>query len=446
MTKSEYGVKLSNLFMDKEFYVTSTTSDFQKLVNSINKMVDKLRKAKALTRREALATKATDAAMARFYGLSKVHKPGVPLRPIVSLRGTPTFGLSKLLYQRLCFLTEDSKWTVKSADEFLTRIKHLEEEADKMMVSFDVISLFTSIPPALAIDTIDGFLQEKYDETDQKLKRAHIIELLELCLQTFFTFNGQVYEQNKGTPLGSSLSGLIAEAVLQRLEQLVFSSYPPKFWARYVDDTFVIIKRSHVQAFRALLNSIFPDIQFAMEEEVNNQLPFFDVQPKTDGTFHTSVYRKEAYAEVILHYQNNHPVAHKRNTVNTLLNRAKTHCFDKGQTGRMLGSRIHEHKLAVRRGDGLLQLAAHTYETGHDFNFAATKIITHARCKTSRELIEAWASDENSVNRFIDLAPPYRTLRSYLWTKKPLVSDWPLPPPINVTNLCCCFISDDGLQ
>ncbi|VDL91170.1 unnamed protein product [Schistocephalus solidus] len=78
------------------------------------------------------------------------------------------------------------------------------------------------------------------------------------------------------------------------------------------------------------------------------------------------------------------------------------------QTGRMLGSCIFEHKLAVRRGDCLTQVAAHTYETCREFNFAATKIIAHARCKKCREVIEVWASDENSVNRLIDLAPAYR--------------------------------------
>ncbi|BHF74054.1 hypothetical protein SprV_0401713800 [Sparganum proliferum] len=122
-------------------------------------------------------------------------------------------------------------------------------------------------------------LREKYDETDQQLKRAHIIEHLELYLKTFFTFNGQVYEQKKATPMGSPLSGLNAEAVLQRLEQLVFSSYPPKFWARYVDDTLVVIKRSEVKAFKALLKSIFSDIQLTMEKEVNNQLPFLELLP-----------------------------------------------------------------------------------------------------------------------------------------------------------------------
>ncbi|BHF58999.1 hypothetical protein SprV_0100195400 [Sparganum proliferum] len=77
-------------------------------------------------------------------------------------------------------------------------------------------------------------------------------------------------------------------------------------------------------------------------------------------------------------------------------------------------TRIHEHKLAVRRGDALSQVAANAYEMGHEFNFAATKIVAHAGNKTGRELIEAWASDEDSVNRFIDLAPAYRALRSHL--------------------------------
>ncbi|BHF61567.1 hypothetical protein SprV_0100454200 [Sparganum proliferum] len=281
-------------------------------------------------RREALAAKASDAAMARFYGLPKVHKPGVPLRPIVPLRGTPNSGLSKWLYQRLCFLTKDSKWTVKSTEEFLSRIKRLEVEADEVMVSFGAISLFTSIPPALAIHTIDGFLREKYDETDQQLKRVHIIELLELCLKTFVTFNGQVYEQKKGTPMGSPLSGLIAEAVLQRLERLVFSSYPPKFWTRYVDDTFVIIKRGDVLTFKALLHSIFLDIEFTMEEELNNQLAFLDVQVTKleDGKIRTTVYRKATNTRRILHFRSNHPVGHKRSCVRTLFQRVQTHCSD----------------------------------------------------------------------------------------------------------------------
>ncbi|BHF64852.1 hypothetical protein SprV_0200786000 [Sparganum proliferum] len=505
MDKAEYCTKVGNLLMDKEAYAPSTVSEFKKLVNSINNTIGKLRKAGALTRREALAAKASDTAMARFNGLPKVHKQGVSLRPIVSLRGTPTFGLSKWLYQRLCFLAKDSEWTVKSAEEFLTRIKHLEVEADEEMVSFDVISLFTSIPPALAINTIDGFLREKYDETDQQL-------------------NGQVYEQKKGTPMGSPLSGLIAEAVLQRLEQQVFSSYPPKFWARYVDDTFVVIKRSEVKAFKALLNSIFPDIQFTMEEEVNNQLPFLDVQITrlTDGKIRTTVYRKATNTRRILHFRSNHPVGHKRSCVRTLFQRVQTHCSDDsgrkeeinylqtlfkangypksfirnclkkphferssgekpkfwlsipyvknvseatarilkpfgfgvahkpectirqqimkpkdplptteqsavvysipclncnaryvGETGKRLGTRLHEHQLAINRKDKLSLVYGHIRELNHDFAFDKARVIGRANEKMARLVLESWSST-GTLKRTIDLHPAYQALRTRL--------------------------------
>ncbi|BHF79193.1 hypothetical protein SprV_0602231200 [Sparganum proliferum] len=77
--------------------------------------------------------------------------------------------------------------------------------------------------------------------------------------------------------MGSPISGFIAEAVLQRLESLVFQHHRPKFWARYVDDTFVVIERDQVLTFQEHLNAVFPDIQFTMEEGENNQLAFPDV-------------------------------------------------------------------------------------------------------------------------------------------------------------------------
>nr|VZI46535.1 unnamed protein product [Spirometra erinaceieuropaei] len=119
-------------------------------------------------------------------------------------------------------------------------------------------------------------------------------ELLKLCLRTYFMFNGTIYEQVKGTPMGSPISGFIAEAVLQRLESLVFQHHRPKFWARYLDDTFVVIERDQVLTFQEHLNAVFPDIQFTMEEEENNQLAFLDVLVcrKDSGELKTKVFRK----------------------------------------------------------------------------------------------------------------------------------------------------------
>ncbi|BHF81668.1 hypothetical protein SprV_0802480100 [Sparganum proliferum] len=125
-------------------------------------------------------------------------------------------------------------------------------------------------------------LQSKYDETQNRVGHAQILQLLKFCLRTYFTFDGTIYEQVKGTPMSTTISGYIAEAVLQRLESLVFQHHKPKFWDRYVDVTFVVSGRDQVMTFQEHLNAVFPDIQFTMEEEENNQLAFLDVLKQRD--------------------------------------------------------------------------------------------------------------------------------------------------------------------
>ncbi len=75
--------------------------------------------------------------------------------------------------------------------------------------------------------------------------------------------------------MGSPISGLFAEAVLQRLERLVFAVIAPQLWKRYAADTFVIIMKD--PSFHQLLNTTLPGIEFAMEETINDILPFLEV-------------------------------------------------------------------------------------------------------------------------------------------------------------------------
>ncbi|BHF74745.1 hypothetical protein SprV_0501783300 [Sparganum proliferum] len=126
----------------------------------------------------------------------------------------------------------------------------------------------------------------------------------------------------------SPISGFIAEAVLQRLELLVFQHHRPKFRAPYVDDTFVVIDRDQVLTFKEHLNAVFPDIQFTMEDEENNQLAFLDVLVchKDCGGLKTKVFRKATNTVQVLNFNSNHPISHKRSCVRTLYRRVKTHC------------------------------------------------------------------------------------------------------------------------
>ncbi|BHF63670.1 hypothetical protein SprV_0200666400 [Sparganum proliferum] len=211
------------------------------------------------------------------------------------------------MFRRLKFLTAESDTTVSSSAQFLEKLRG-----------------------DLAIETIELLLQNKYDETENRLGRAQVLQLLKLCLRTYFTFDGTIYEQVKGTPMGSPISGFIAEAVLQRLESLVFQHHKPKFWARYVDDTFVVIDQDQLLTFKERLNAVFPDIQFTMEEEENNQLAFLDVLlcRKDCGGLTTNVFRKATNTMQVLNFNSNHPISHKRSCVRTLYRRVETHCSE----------------------------------------------------------------------------------------------------------------------
>nr|VZI38575.1 unnamed protein product [Spirometra erinaceieuropaei] len=328
LDKVDYRNKALMLLNDRESYMVSDAASLKSLLARVNRVLSRLKKEKVITVKEWYMAKPTETPMARFYGLPKVHKPDVPLRPIVSLRGTPTYGLANWLFQKLRFLTAGSETTVNSAEQFLDKIRTVTIEPNERMVSFDVVSLFTSIPQALAVETLSDLFRQNYDEGDCQSTAQDLIEIMGHCFKTFFIFEGITYEQIKGTSMGSSISGLIAEAVLQKLEKRLFGEYEPKFWARYVDDTFVIIDQDKISYYEELLNSIIPDLQFTMEEEVESELSFLDVlicrQP--DGKLATSVYRKPTNTLQMLSYNSNHPLQHRRNCVRTLYRRVETHC------------------------------------------------------------------------------------------------------------------------
>ena len=79
----------------------------------------------------------------KLYGLLKLHKPGIPMRPIVSFCGFPTYQLSKYLTNILQPLTDKSRRKLQSTENFIDAIKTVEIPDDYKLVFFDVKSLFT---------------------------------------------------------------------------------------------------------------------------------------------------------------------------------------------------------------------------------------------------------------------------------------------------------------
>ena len=138
----------------------------------------------------------TGAGPPKYYGLPKVHKPGMPLRPIISSIGSVTHATAKELSRIFKPLVGKSSHHVKNNMDFIESLKGIQLQPEECMVSFDVEALFTSVPVKSAISIIKKHLEEEKDlhqRTTMTVKQ--ITCLLEFCLRTtYFTFQGKMYE------------------------------------------------------------------------------------------------------------------------------------------------------------------------------------------------------------------------------------------------------------
>ena len=93
----------------------------------------------------------------------------------------------------------------------------------------------------------------------------HIIMLLEFCLKnTQFVFQGSLYEQTEGAAMDSPLNPIVANLYMEAFEEKAINTAPtpPSLWRRFVDDTFVIIKKTQKESFINHIKSIDENIHF----------------------------------------------------------------------------------------------------------------------------------------------------------------------------------------
>ena len=150
----------------------------------------------------------TGAGSPKYYGLPKIHKQGVPLRPIISSRGSATYESAKELAKILKPLVGKSPHHVQNNKDFLDSIKDIKIKPEECIMSYDVSALFTSIPIEPAISIIEKQLKEDKDlHSRTNMKIHHIISLLRFCLNnSYFSFQGRFYQETEGAAMGSPIS------------------------------------------------------------------------------------------------------------------------------------------------------------------------------------------------------------------------------------------------
>lgn len=265
----------------------------------------------------------------RIKGLPKIHKPGNEMREIVSAERSPTHRLAKWLVEQFKSMGKQfNSKSVKNSKEFTQRLLSLGPiEEDETMVSFDVKALFPSIPVKEAINLTEGWLIQQHTEPQWRAKVKQFLRLTKLCMEeNYFTFRGEFYKQLKGAPMGNRLSPFISEIFMAKLESdLISKGLLPRFWARYVDDVFAIVKTKDLDSTLTTLNGLHIDISFTYEVEKEGRLPFLDILLlRKQRTLEIEIYRKPTNTNRIIPRTSQHSYPHKMAAFNHMIHRMLT--------------------------------------------------------------------------------------------------------------------------
>ncbi|XP_077541239.1 uncharacterized protein LOC144153472 [Haemaphysalis longicornis] len=165
------------------------------------------------------------------------------------------------------------------------------------MVSFDVKSLFTSVPIDHAVNKCTAALESDATLPQRSpIDAADLRRLLDFCLKnTYLVFMGNFYKQSQRTPMGASVLVTVVNLTMEALEQRALASFAPStnVFLRYIDDSLGIVQKDEVTKFLDHLNSLERAIQFPLEEE--------DVLVSRQGQrLSFSVYRKGFFFPIYL--------------------------------------------------------------------------------------------------------------------------------------------------
>ena len=333
MDKPDYNTKAQELLNDKKTYKEINTDPTNKLKTKLISLLKKIKAEGGIEEQLYKKMYPMGAVAPKFYGLLKIHKRDIPLRPIVSSRGSINYEVAKELSRILRPQVGKSPHHIKNTGDFVQQVRGIKLQPTECITSYDVSALFTSVPIESAITIIRNKLEldpELHHRTTMKVE--HITSLLEFCLKTiYFQFQGRFYEQLHGAAIGSPISPIVANLYMEDFETKAISSsvHPPSIWKRFVDDTFVVIETSRKEEFLDHINNLDPHIQLTTEDaKPDGSFPFLDtlVHKQPDNSLLTSVYRKPTHKDLYLQWDSHHHLSAKYSVINTLRHRAKTVC------------------------------------------------------------------------------------------------------------------------
>ena len=312
MDKTDSFDKMDALVNGKQSYEELKRDPTPALQRKLENKLLTLKNADAFDTQRYYRLRCSTPQPSKLYGLPKLHEPGIPVRPIVSFCGSPTYQLSKYILQPQ---TDKSRHKVQITENFIDAIKAYRylTTTNCRLLTWDH---FTSIPLQLALQCTETAIQQS--TVKLPLPTEGIMGLLNLCVtSTYFEYNGKHYVANSCRhSLGSARNKIDEPKECRSLPCCCRKNCDAtRGWTCPCNlprnDTAMVTlrwrhfyRRSQRRHWRFLrpafcLTEQNADIQFTEEIEETGKIPFLDCLVSLDNNeLRTTVQKTDAYRQI----------------------------------------------------------------------------------------------------------------------------------------------------
>jgi len=175
-----------------------------------------------------------------FYGLPKVHKQPVTLRPVVSTSGSLLAIFSTWLDYRIKELLPLVQSHVKNSFTALAELKNLFIPNNALLFAADATSMYTNIEIDIGMSAVRSFLEYNKTRIPQDFPTEFFLKILHLVMQNnIFSFANTFWLQLTGTAMGTPAACAYATLTFGHSENsLILQKYWHQllYYKRYIDD------------------------------------------------------------------------------------------------------------------------------------------------------------------------------------------------------------------
>ena len=137
---------------------------------------------------------------------------------------------------------------LSSTNHFIEKLKQVNVQSYQILVSFDVVSLFTNVPLEETTQIIANYLFDEDNPNTPPMEKHAFIMLMKLATQGMFLHNGELFEQIDGVAMGSPLGPTLANFFLANLENKLLKQMA--FTLKFIYDMWMMFLQFAMTIYR----------------------------------------------------------------------------------------------------------------------------------------------------------------------------------------------------